>query len=155
MYDCTVCSIPPLLTSSADSLQTSNVTRMDTLQTCKCQKSVHAQQNPASSSKKRAISPQKAGMCLCVCVCGRGGGVHQYSVFHLHFSPLHQIQQIQQIHHRVMMPSCQKRCMVSPSITVEECECEESSFLHRSSTSPHAIQKAHQQKSCRQWEGSP
>ena len=66
MYVCTVCSIPPLLTSSADSLQTSNVTRMDTLQTRKWQKRVHAQQNPASSSKKRAISPQKAGMCLCV-----------------------------------------------------------------------------------------
>ena len=77
MYDCTVCSIPPLLTSSADSLQSSNVTRMDTLQTDKRQKKVHAKHNPASCSKKRAMSPQKAGMCVCV-----GGDVHQYSVFH-------------------------------------------------------------------------
>ena len=65
MYDCTVCSIPPLLTSSADSLQTPNVTRMDTLQTGNRLKRVHAQQNPASCSKKRAMSPQ-AGMCVCV-----------------------------------------------------------------------------------------
>ena len=82
MYVCTVCSIPPLLTSSADSLQSSNVTRMGTLQTSKQQQRVHAQQNPTSCSNKRAMSPQKAGMCVCVCVWGGGGGVHQYSVFY-------------------------------------------------------------------------
>ena len=55
-------SIPPLLTYSTDSLQSSSVTRTDTLQTGKRQKRVHAQQSPASCSKKRALSPQKAGM---------------------------------------------------------------------------------------------
>ena len=77
VYVCTVCSIPPLLTSSADSLQSSNVTRMG-----KRQKRVHAQLNPASCSKKRAMSPQKAGMCVstesecdreCMSVCGTLG----------------------------------------------------------------------------------
>ena len=64
MYVCTVCSIPPLLTSSADSLQTSKMTRMGTLQTGERQQRVHAQLNPASCSKKRAMSPRKAGMCV-------------------------------------------------------------------------------------------
>ena len=66
MHDCTVCSISPLLTSSADSLQSSNVIRMVALQTDKRQKIVHMQLNPASCSKKRAMSPQKAGKCVCV-----------------------------------------------------------------------------------------
>ena len=106
VYVCTVCSIPPLLTSSADSLQTSNVTRMGTLQSGKRQQGVHAQLNPASCSKKRAMSPQKAGMCVCV------WEVYISTVCSI--PPLlQQIQEIQQIHHRVMMPSCQKRCMVS------------------------------------------
>ena len=64
VYISTVCSIPPLLTSSADSLQSSNVTRTGTLQTGKRQKRGHAQENSASCSKKRAMSPQKAGMCV-------------------------------------------------------------------------------------------
>ena len=83
MRDCTACSISPLLTSSADSLQSSNVTRMVALQTDKRQKIVHMQLNPASCSKKRALSPQKAGKCVCV-----GGGAHQYRVFHSSTSPL-------------------------------------------------------------------
>ena len=66
MYVCTGYSIPPHFTSSADSLQSSNVTRLDTLQTGQRQKRVHAQQNPASCSKKRAMSPQNAGVCVCV-----------------------------------------------------------------------------------------
>ena len=65
MYDCTVCSISPLLTSSADSLQSSNVTRIVALQTDKRQKIVHVQLNPVSCSKKKAMSPQKAGKCVC------------------------------------------------------------------------------------------
>ena len=66
------CVPSPLLTSSADSLQSSNVTNLGTLQTGNQQKRGHVEQNPASCSKKRAMSPQKAGMCVCV-----GGGVHQ------------------------------------------------------------------------------
>ena len=61
VYRSTMCSIPPLLTSSAISLQSLNVTRMGTLQTGEQQKRVHAQENSASCSKKRAMSPQ-AGM---------------------------------------------------------------------------------------------
>ena len=63
MYVCTVRSIPALLTSLADSLQSSDVTRMVTLQTGRRQKRVHAQLNPASCSKKRAMSPRD-GMCF-------------------------------------------------------------------------------------------
>ena len=83
VYISTVCSIHPLLTSAADSLQSSNVTKMDTFQTGKRQKRVHMQQNPASCSKKRAMSPQEAGMCVytesqcdreCMCVGGRDRG---------------------------------------------------------------------------------
>ena len=66
VYISTVCSIPPLRTSSAESLHSSNVTRMVTLQTGKRHKRVHTQQNPTSCSKKRAMSLQKAGMCVCV-----------------------------------------------------------------------------------------
>ena len=62
VYRSTMCSILSLLTSSAISLQSSSVTRKGTLQTGKWQKRVHAEENPASCSKKRAMSPQKAGM---------------------------------------------------------------------------------------------
>ena len=50
---------------------------------------------------------------MCVCV----GEVYISTVCSipplLTSPPLHQIQQTQQIHHRVMMPSCQKMCLVS------------------------------------------
>ena len=61
VYISTVYSIPSLLTYSTDSLRSSNVTRIDTLQMGKRQKRVHRQQSPASCSKKRALSQQKTG----------------------------------------------------------------------------------------------
>ena len=65
VYISTVYSIPPLLTSTpADSSQSANVTSAGTPQMSNPRKKVHAQQHPASSTERMAVSPQKTGMLL-------------------------------------------------------------------------------------------